>query len=133
IMERSMRRGVPPHAGGIPALPRVVHSFRPSTFLLAALALTFAIGSASAISRYDSTSMSCASADERVRPEGAVIFRYPSERVRGLQLYDRFVAHRGFCTSGEVTAAKSVPTRSGECALLICRQIIDERDFPFSD
>jgi hypothetical protein len=95
--------------------------------ILAMVALSS--GTAEAISRYQSTSMSCAAARSLVAREGAVIFRYPSARNPGLTLYDRFVAHGGFCSFGEYAGAKAVPTTSGSCTLLACLQISDEESF----
>ncbi|MEX0347463.1 MAG: hypothetical protein AB3N20_21250 [Rhizobiaceae bacterium] len=83
--------------------------------------------SAEAISRYNSTSMSCSKAKAIVRSQGAVIFRYPSRRNPSLTLYDRFVAHGGLCAFGETAAPKSVPTRSGNCRLIACLQRNDGR------
>lgn len=96
--------------------------------LILAAALMFS-GTAEAISRYNSTTLSCAAARSHVATEGAVIFRYPSIRNPGLTLYDRFVAHRGFCSWSETTTAKSVPTVDGECTLLACRQTNDHDFF----
>lgn len=79
-------------------------------------------GPAEAISRYESTSISCSSARARVAAEGAVIFRWPSANNPGLVLFDRFVAHRGFCQHNEIAARKSVPTADRrKCGLLHCR------------
>lgn len=102
---------------------------RSRTFLLAALAMAVGCGSAGAISRYESTGMTCQAARDRVAQEGAVIFRYPSKRTSGLRLYDRFVHNGSYCATGEEAAPKAVPTRSGECVLLSCQQLIDERHF----
>lgn len=97
--------------------------------LLVALAVAFSCGTAEAISRYNSRSLSCAKARALVHRQGAVIFRYRSTRNPSLTLYDRFVAHGGHCAWGEVAAPKSIPTASGRCTLLACRQRIDDRPF----
>lgn len=81
---------------------------------------------AEAISRYYSTSMSCPAARSLVAQEGAVIFRYPSARNPSLTLYDRFVAHGGYCAYGEYAGPKAVPTTSGSCTLLACLQQPDD-------
>lgn len=77
--------------------------------LLVALAVAFSCGTAEAISRYNSRSLSCAKARALVHRQGAVIFRYRSTRNPSLTLYDRFVAHGGHCAWGEVAAPKSIP------------------------
>lgn len=73
-----------------------------------------------AISRYDSKSLTCREARQIVASQGAVIFRYPSGRNPELTLYNRFVAHAGFCAFGERTASQPVPTSDRSCRLFIC-------------
>lgn len=76
---------------------------------------------ADAISRYNSTGLSCSKAKSIVRQQGAVIYRYRSSRNASLILYDRFVANGSYCAFGEVLARKTIPTASGKCGLVICR------------
>ncbi|MGE0500068.1 MAG: hypothetical protein AB7I79_00280 [Rhizobiaceae bacterium] len=99
-----------------------------SLILAACLALVTA--EASAISRYNSKGMSCDNVQSVVRNEGAVILRYPSSRS-GMTLYDRYVAHRGFCAHGEVTRVAGVPASdTRQCAVLKCEPISDD-DLPW--
>jgi len=105
---------------------------RSSSLLLGTLLLALGCGSAAAISRYESNTLSCPEARSLVQREGAVIFRFQSQRVSGLPLYDRFVVNSSFCASGEETVPKAVPTRSGSCTLLVCRPFVDEDFFGFS-
>lgn len=93
------------------------------------VAFILSTGLAHAISRYQSTSMSCEAARSTVDREGAVVFRYPSARVPGLTLYDRFVSHGGYCSFNEYAGARSIPTADGSCTLLACRQT--DEDTPF--
>ncbi len=93
--------------------------------LMIAIAFLLTSGSAEAISRYNSKSLSCANAKSLVKRQGAVIYRYPSKRNASLILYDRFVAHGGKCAYGETAAVKGIPTRSGSCRLLYCRPSTD--------
>ncbi len=53
-------------------------------------------GPASAISRYESLSKTCASVQQLIASERAVILRYPAPRG-GPVLYDRYVADGGQC------------------------------------
>ena len=97
--------------------------------LLLALCLSFVAAEAQAISRYNSTSMSCDEVRARVRGEGAVILRYRSTRNPSLPLYGRYVSDRRFCSHDEVTETKFVPaadTRS--CPVRECVQV-DPDDF----
>ncbi len=89
--------------------------------VLIALALAATALPAQAISRYTSTQMSCGEAQSRVRDEGAVILRYQSTRVAGLPLYDRYVAHVGYCQVNETTKLMVVPTAdTRSCPVLKC-------------
>ena len=97
------------------------------TLAVAAFAMTSV--TAEAISRYNSTTLTCAAARSHVAAEGAVVFRYPSSRKSGLTLYDRFVAQGGFCSWSVTARAKSIPTLDGQCALLACLPRNDDFDF----
>ena len=73
--------------------------------VLIALSLLLVSFEAHAISRYNSTSMSCGEIKATVRAEGAVILRWRGNS--GIQRYGRFVAHGGFCKSG---SGRKLPT-----------------------
>lgn len=68
------------------------------------------IGEAQAISRYQTTRMSCAEVQSVLRQEGAAILRWQSRNTPGLPLYGRYVSDARFCQLGEVTEFQSVPT-----------------------
>lgn len=53
--------------------------------------------------------MTCDQARSLVRQNGAVVMNYRYSNAAGW-LYERFVAHAGYCSSGEVTRAAWVPT-----------------------
>lgn len=94
-----------------------------ATVLGALTMLLWVSGDASAISRYNSKSVTCHQAHELIASQGAVIFRYPSKRNPGLTLYNRFVAHAGKCAFGEQPALQSVPTADrSSCRLIFCSQ-----------
>lgn len=88
-----------------------------------ALALGFSLLAldAQAISRYNSQSMSCARIQETIRREGAVILSYTGRS--GAPLFDRYVAHSGFCGGLEITRVTSVPASdTSRCVVNRCFQ-----------
>lgn len=98
--------------------------------VLATLAVT---SQAHAISRYNSESLTCGEAQAIVATEGAAILRYQSQRNPSLTLYDRYVAHDGFCRMDEYAITAWVPTAdTGACPVYTCEQRRFE-DFPFHD
>ncbi len=67
-------------------------------------------GEASAISRYQTTSMSCARVQAALKNDGAAILRYPAPDNPSLQLYDRYVRDTTQCSSRSQRAElQSVP------------------------
>ncbi|MEO5325285.1 hypothetical protein PV773_18425 [Mesorhizobium sp. CC13] len=95
--------------------------------LLLAACMTLIAAEAQAISRYNSTSMSCAEARDVVRYEGAVILRWRSP-TSGVQRFDRYVRDDRFCPAGEEAQRAFVPTADARsCPVNICKRI--ERDF----
>lgn len=89
--------------------------------LILALCLAASVLPAQAISRYNSMQMSCGDAQARIRSEGAVILRYRSARDPSLPLYDRYVAHGGYCMQGEYARLEVVPTAdTNSCRVLKC-------------
>ncbi|MBB3456838.1 hypothetical protein FHT86_005149 [Rhizobium sp. BK313] len=78
-------------------------------------------GPALAISRYNTLGLSCASVQQIISRERAVLLRYPS-RSGNAVLYDRYVAGGGQCGSGNYAATTSVPTRDNPmCPVYNCR------------
>lgn len=83
---------------------------------------------AQAISRYNSTSMSCARVKATVRAEGAVILRWRGKS--GAQRYGRFVAHGGFCESGTRAETSYVPSSDRKsCGVYECKYWDPDDDF----
>ncbi|MDN5928806.1 MAG: hypothetical protein L0I29_17195 [Hyphomicrobiales bacterium] len=98
--------------------------------LFVASLLVLAAFPAHAISRYNSTGMSCAQAHEHILREGAVILRYRSARHPDLPLYDRYVSSDRMCDIGHGTVIDTVPTRDNpRCVVLKCRDITLDRPF----
>ncbi|SMD08524.1 hypothetical protein [Rhizobium sp. RU36D] len=91
-------------------------------FVAAVTGLTIAAtGPALAISRYQSSSLTCEGARQAIRSEGAVIIRYPSKRVGNMTLYDRYVVNSDFCDPNEYAERAYVPTSdSPRCPVLAC-------------
>ncbi|MBB3964021.1 hypothetical protein [Rhizobium metallidurans] len=84
-----------------------------------------------AISRYNSQTISCDRARAAIHNEGAVILRYPSTRVRGMTLYDRYVRNSRMCDANEYAEWTTVPTKDNpKCRVLNC-QNIDNLDGTF--
>lgn len=84
-----------------------------NTLLLAASAIlagAFSVSDAHAIRRVNTLNKSCATVQDIVYGDGAVILQHRSKRVPGLMLYDRYVRNWNFCELGEVTEYSSVPT-----------------------
>jgi len=99
--------------------------------LFAALALSLSAVEEHAISRLNVAGMSCDSVRTAVRSEGAAILRYRSPRNPSLTLYDRYVAHGGFCQIDEEAVYATVPTADDtSCPVLKCQTRVFE---PFGD
>lgn len=78
-------------------------------------------GPASAISRYESLGKTCASVQQLIAAERAVILRYPAPRG-GPVLYDRYVADSGQCDISGYAGRSYVPTRDNPvCPVYNCR------------
>ena len=98
--------------------------------VLIALCLMLMSLEAHAISRYNSTSMSCGEIKATVRGEGAVILRWRGNS--GIQRYGRFVAHGGFCESGTRAETSYVPSADRRsCAVRECKYWDPDDDFIF--
>ncbi|MDI7860985.1 hypothetical protein MRS76_03370 [Rhizobiaceae bacterium n13] len=102
--------------------------------LLICLSLVLLAGPALAISRYNSLSISCQEAHRRIVNERAVILRYPSTRVRGMTLYDRYVINSSMCGNREIAQRSYIPTKdTPKCPVYSCKQWDPDDDliFPF--
>ena len=90
---------------------------------LAGLAVAFSmfVPEAQAITRHDTQDLTCNRLQVLVRREGETILRFRSSR--GLLLYDRYVAHAGFCEDGQYAQTGWVPTiDQSSCPVLRCLQ-----------
>lgn len=99
--------------------------------VLLASALLIAAVPAEAISRYETARLTCDEAQSRVQSEGAVILRYRSERDPSLPLYDRYVAHGGYCGVTEYPKVEFIPTAdTRSCPVYRCAQRNFDDRFP---
>jgi hypothetical protein len=99
--------------------------------VLFAVCLSLVSVEAHAISRYNSTSLSCGEARAIIRDEGAAIMRWTSPRNPGLPLFGRFVYHDGFCAESERAETTFIPTADRSCALYECKPFSPDDDFRF--
>ena len=86
-----------------------------------ALGLVLAPVGAQAISRYDPTTMSCASIQATIASEGAVVLKWrpPDNILR----FDRYVAGDQYCDADERATATTVPAADqAECPVYACRR-----------
>ena len=89
--------------------------------IVAALLLA---GEASAISRYQTNSMSCARVQAALKSDGAAILRYPAPDNPSLQLFDRYVFDGRMCSPSQRAVTKSVPAAdTARCAVRKCQRV----------
>lgn len=95
-----------------------------------AIALSVIAGNAEAISRYTSTSMSCAEVKNTIDGDGAAIMRYQSRRGSGARLYGRFVRNGDFCSSGQRAEVSYIPSADrAQCPVYECKYYSPDDDF----
>jgi hypothetical protein len=103
--------------------------------VLMATGLVLLSAEAHAISRYNSTSMSCNEIRATIRAEGAVILRWRSDS--GNPRFGRFVYHGGFCESGTRAEISYIPSSDrSSCLVRECKYFDPDDDiifFPFHD
>ena len=86
-------------------------------------ALLFA-ADASAISRYNTNTMSCARVTAALNADGEAILRYPAPNNPSLQLYDRYVSDDRSCSRGQRAVPMSVPTADNRnCRVRKCIRV----------
>ena len=65
---------------------------------------------ASAISRYDTDTMSCARVTAALKADGAAILRYRAPDNPSLTIYDHYVRDGSFCSASQRATPESVPS-----------------------
>ena len=97
--------------------------------LLIALGLSLLSAEAHAISRYNSTSMSCAEVKRTINAEGAAIMRWRSLTNSSIQRYGRFVASDAYCPAAEIAESSFIPSSDRKsCSVLECKQYSPDDD-----
>ena len=90
--------------------------------IVAAGVMLFAVTApATALERFRSDKLPCASVQQTLDQAGAAVIQYPSMKVDNYLLYDRYVASSTFCRPGETTVpATVVALDSLSCSVLTC-------------
>ena len=97
--------------------------------LIATLAVLTAVAPASAISRYNASTMSCSEARSIVRSEGAVILNFRATYAN-VPRYGRFVSSDYYCASSERAETSFIPTADTKsCPVLECKLFDVDEDF----
>jgi len=101
-----------------------VNSLASGRILLATtlFASLFPFDTAFAIQKRVASSITCTAVQDIVQRDGAIILRYPSKRVPGLTLYDRYVRSELQCDGNMEATPKSVGTAGSQCQLQICHE-----------
>ncbi len=88
------------------------------------VSIVLAASPALAISRYNPQTMTCQSARAAIHNQGAVIFRYPSKKVPGMTLFDRYVRNSRYCDANKYAEWTNIPTKDDPtCRVLNCQNI----------
>jgi hypothetical protein len=97
-----------------------------------AAALLFAlVMPAKAITRIRADQNSCATLQQTVLRERAVVIRWPSKRIANYFLYDRYVSPHYLCGLGEVPVAVTVPAADNpRCVVHHCERVEPRFKFP---
>ena len=106
---------------------------RPTSLAIMTISASLLAQPALAISRYNTTQLTCDQVRQRVISEGAAILRYPSTRVKNMTLYDRYVTRTALCDPHEYAERAYVPTKdTARCPVLNCQDYDPEsRRFNF--
>jgi hypothetical protein len=92
---------------------------------VSAFALISALAApAHAITRIRADLNSCATLQQTLTREGAAVIRWPSERIAGYFLYDRYVSRHTLCPMGEEVVRTTVPAADDpRCVVHRCERI----------
>ncbi|PZM17195.1 hypothetical protein [Rhizobium tubonense] len=90
--------------------------------LLAAFAML--ASNAMAMSRHDSSSLTCSAIHDKIAQEGSIVLRYPSHRDPNLMMYNRYVANSMSCIGQGSMSSATVPTRDDpNCKVRMCNPV----------
>jgi hypothetical protein len=99
------------------------------TGLLIAAAVIATASSLQAAERINTPRTNCAAIQTVLTRDGSAILRFPSKRVGGLVLYDRYVADSRSCEPGKIGVWASVPAKDAKrCRVIACERF-DADDF----
>jgi hypothetical protein len=91
--------------------------------LVAGLLLVVPLGPAQATSRYESTKLTCATAQSIIDNQGAAIMQHKSTADSELVLHERYVKNGENCPAAKYAMRKYIPTSDmKECPVLACGQ-----------
>lgn len=93
------------------------------TLCLLTTGFMFGTSMEEANARSSTKSFTCEGVKDLVYDRGAIVLNTKNRNV-----YRRFVANRSFCQVEEIVKSYRVPTRTGSCRLLICREITYRRN-----
>ena len=80
--------------------------------------------SATAMSRQESSLMSCAVLHQVLAKDGAMVLRHYSGQVRKIEVYDRYVTNSMSCAGQGRMSATTVPTSDNlECPVAFCNAV----------
>jgi hypothetical protein len=94
-----------------------------AVFALAMSAFTITSSLALAVERRHASATTCETVQDIVQRDGEIILRYPSRRVAGMTLFDRYVTNSSYCDDEFEAVSRVVDTADdGYCQMLACRQ-----------
>jgi hypothetical protein len=90
------------------------------TLVLGVVAVSLSAGAAFGFERKVARSITCEDAKEVISRDGAVVLRFPSERIPGLTLYTQFVRSKNICDGNQDVVRQTVILADGQCELVRC-------------
>ncbi len=80
-----------------------------SRFFLAVGVLGFSAAESHAAGKFFASNATCERVKGLIARDGEVVLRFPSSRVAGMTLYDRYVQNDRRCESNDMTSRSSLP------------------------
>jgi hypothetical protein len=99
-----------------------------SRFFLAVGVLGFIAAESHAAEKFAASNATCERVKGLIARDGEVVLRFPSSRVAGMTLYDRYVQNDRRCESNDMTISKFVATADHpRCELSVCSPNSDSK------
>ncbi|MFZ2101615.1 MAG: hypothetical protein WAU86_13720 [Oricola sp.] len=96
----------------------------PRAAMAGLLVLLAAGGQAHAVTRIRADLTACADIQRTLRAEGSAIIRYPSKRIAGYFLYDRYLGSNAVCPWRQRLVATTVPAKDDpRCTVYRCEEV----------